>query len=63
MALVKVIQKGDELTFDLSKLPELQRKTISISLAERAGQAAVLVIRADRAIKIEHIRYQRIHND
>lgn len=56
MALLKIMQVGDELVFDLTRCPErLQR--ISVKLSEKTGRAAALVIRADRSIPIEHLKH------
>lgn len=59
MALLKVINQGDELVFDLSQKKELANR-ISIFLVERAGRAAVLKISADRSIPIKHFRQARL---
>jgi hypothetical protein len=59
MALLKVIQQGDELIFDLSQKKEMANR-ISVMLVERAGRAAVLKISADRSIPIKHFRQARV---
>ena len=62
MALVKVINCGDELVFDLSKMAEAARKEITVSLSNKAGRMAVLVISADRSIPVMHVKEHRMYH-
>lgn len=59
MALIKIINVGDELVFDLKDKAE-NAKTISIFLTEKAGRKAVLKITADRSIPIRHFKQQTV---
>lgn len=59
MALIKIIDVGDELEFDLKDKRENADK-ISIYLTEKAGRKAVLKITADRSIPIRHFRQQTV---
>ncbi|MDP2734768.1 MAG: hypothetical protein Q8P12_01020 [bacterium] len=59
MALIKIINVGDEIQFGLGDLSP-QAKEISIMLVEKAGRQAVLRISADRSIPIKHFRQERI---
>jgi hypothetical protein len=55
MALIKIINVGEELIFDLAnKVPGAN--TISVVLTEKAGRKAVLKISADRSIPINHVK-------
>lgn len=56
MALTKIINDGDELVFDLSEIATGARKDISIIMVKRARPANILVIRADRSIRIRHVK-------
>ncbi len=51
--LVKVINVGDRLIFDMTECAT-DCKHIEITLIEKAGRAAVLRIEADRVIPIAH---------
>ena len=55
MALIKIINVGDELIFDLRDKAE-NAKEISVFLTEKAGRKAVLKITADRSIPIKHFK-------
>ena len=59
MALIKIIDIGDELTFDLTKASRDVKK-VSITLVERTGRKAVLKLDADRSIPIKHFRQQNM---
>ncbi len=61
MALIKVINVGDELVFDLRGRKEGADK-ISIFLVERAGRAAVLKISADYSIPIKQFKQAHVPN-
>lgn len=54
MALLKIVNIGDELVFDMDKT---EHKRISIKVSEKTGRAVALVIRADRSIPISHIKH------
>lgn len=54
MALLKIVQVGDELVFEVPPSDRPQR--ISIRFPERTGRAVALNIKADRSIPITHIR-------
>jgi hypothetical protein len=55
MALIKFIDAGDELVFDLRDKKE-EATEISVTLVSKAGRKAVLQIRADRSIEVKHFR-------
>jgi len=57
--LVKVINIGDKLIFDLTQAAS-DCKHIEITLIEKAGRAAVLRIQADRVIPIGHEKPYRV---
>ena len=59
MALIKVINIGDELQFDLVNKADCARM-ISVTLVERAGRATVLKISADRSIPIKQFKQVRL---
>jgi len=54
MALIKIINVGDELVFNL------EGKTVSIVLTEKAGRQAVLKITADRSVGITTIGKDKV---
>ena len=58
MALIKIIDVGDELVFEIpaSEKPE----KISLFLTEKAGRKAVLKITANRSIPIRHYKQQQV---
>lgn len=59
MSLIKIIDVGDELIFELNNMtPSV--KQISVFLTERAGRKAVLKITADRSIPIKHFRQKQV---
>jgi hypothetical protein len=55
MALIKIINVGDKLTFNLKEKKDFADKIV-IYLTEKAGRKAVLRIEADRSIPIIHDR-------
>lgn len=59
MTLIKFIETGDELEFDLRNKRDDADK-ISVSLTEKAGRKAVLRITADKSIKVRHFRQQTV---
>ena len=61
MALIKIIDIGEELLFDLRQKGELARD-ISVILVERAGRRAVVKIRCDRSIPIHHVKLQQMES-
>ncbi|PKN36684.1 MAG: hypothetical protein CVU62_13200 [Deltaproteobacteria bacterium HGW-Deltaproteobacteria-2] len=56
MALIKIIDVGNELVFEVPASEKPQK--ISIFLTEKAGRKAVLKITADRSIPIKHYKQQ-----
>ena len=60
MALVKVLNDGDEIVFDLSNLRPDACKRISIIMVKRSRPANVMEIRADRSIPIKHIKKEMV---
>jgi hypothetical protein len=58
MALIKIINVGDELVFEV--FPSSEKQTISMFLTEKAGRKAVLKITADRSIPIRHYKQQQV---
>lgn len=59
MALLKVINQGDELIFDLKGKKDTADR-ISIFLVECAGRSAVMRISADRSIPIDHSKQANV---
>ena len=60
MALVKVINDGDEIVFDLENMDPSACKRISIIMVKRSRPANVMEIRADRSIPIRHIKKEMV---
>ena len=60
MALVKVINDGDEIVFDLENMDPQACKRISIIMVKRSRPANVMEIRADRSIPIRHIKKEMV---
>jgi hypothetical protein len=60
MALVKVINDGDEIVFDLEHMDPQAVKRISIVMVKRSRPANVMEIRADRSIPIRHIKKEMV---
>ena len=55
MALIKFIDVGEELIFDLRN-KSAEAKEISVVLTEKTGRKAVMKISADRSIPIHHVK-------
>lgn len=60
MALVKVLNDGDEIVFDLSQMDPGACKRISIIMVKRSRPANVMEIRADRSIPIRHVKKETV---
>jgi len=64
MALIKIINVGDELQFGLKEMSDAAKgRGISITLTEKAGRSAVLRISADRTIPIQHFRQETMSKE
>jgi len=59
MSLIKLINVGDELIFDLSNVKP-GTKNIKVALIEKTGRTAVLKIDTDRSIDVKQIRQVRL---
>jgi len=60
MALIKLLNVGDELIFDLKEMDRVESKEISVTICEKGGRVVVLKLRAHRSIPIRVFKQELV---